>query len=516
MVLSETDFTKLIKQLMDPGCYPHPTGVISIEETHISWVILTGDYVYKIKKPVNFGFLDFSSEERRHHFCEEEVRLNRRLAPEIYLGVVPVCGSVDSPVVGDSDPKNGPVLTHAVRMRQFPSGLLLKDLASAGPLDEEVIRSLSTTIADFHLGTWKAPADSKYGTPEAVAGPIFGNFRQIRTMKGIGRYAGTLQPLESWAKDFIDSRTDTLRLRLHDGFIRDCHGDLHINNIIYWKNRAVAFDCLEFNPELRIIDVMSEVAFLLMDLIDHRNEEQGFEFLNQYLVRTGDYEGCELLPLYLSYRAMVRAKVASIQLAQHSEEPEKAAQLEEEFGEYLRLASRFAHESRSGITITFGISGSGKSTMAREYTRECRGIHLRSDVERKRLFGLGLLESSTEDQKEKMYHPDTTARIYDRLLDLSERITRAGFPVIVDATFLKKADRDRFRELSESLQIPFRILNCNVSAEQAEAWLEKRASEGGDPSEATVEVMRHQLRTMDPLTREESRFTAPVRHRGME
>ena len=508
--MKDSDFPILINSLKSGRAYPHDVGSIEVIETHISWVLLTGEFAYKIKKPVNFGFVDFGDEDKREKCCRLEVELNRRMAPQIYLGTICITGSPQNPVVHIGTEPDGEKLTHAVRMRQFPKGRLLNDLAKIGGVDISVAEDLATRIAVFHKRTEVAGRETIYGTPSAVKAPILANFEHLEKARSVADQFPELEKLRSWCSEFLEVNERTLADRKASGYIRDCHGDLHLNNILLLDGETVAFDCLEFNPGLRIIDVMSEVAFLLMDLIDHGLSAEGYHFLNSYLTLTGDYQGVQLLPLYLTYRSMVRAKVAAIQVSQHPDNGDSAQDLIRIALEYLKLAESFTSEKSPRIIITHGVSGSGKSTIAAKYAADSGAIHIRSDVERKRLFGISPEESTPEEMKKDVYSPESTKRVYELLCQYGQSITSAGFTVILDATFLRKYQRDQIRKLAAEIDIPFQIMHCAISREEARDRVRQRQAAGGDPSEAGVDVLEAQLASMEPLTDEERNFVLPL------
>ena len=272
---------------MRPGCYDHPVSDIQLIETHISWIILTGDFAYKIKKPVNLGFLDFSTLDKRRFCCEEELRLNRRLAAAIYLDVVPVTGEPARPELCGT----GRAIEYAVKMVQFPQPAQLDRMLANGELENRHIDALAALVAEFHQSIEVAPEASEFGDPERVYGPVAENFRQIRQQPGSDRNDARLAELERWSKTTFDTLTDVFTQRKKDGFIRECHGDMHLRNLVWFEGAPLAFDCLEFNPALRWIDTLSEVAFLVMDLQDRQQPQFAQRFLNAYLERCGDYQG---------------------------------------------------------------------------------------------------------------------------------------------------------------------------------------------------------------------------------
>ncbi|MGZ5017019.1 MAG: AAA family ATPase, partial [Methylobacter sp.] len=282
----------------------------NIIETHISWVLLTGQYVYKIKKPVNFGFLDFSTLEKRRFCCNEELRLNRRLASELYLEVVPVTGTPDRPQLGGTDT----AIEYAVKMTRFPSGQLLNEYAKLGQLNAETIDQLADSIAGFHEAVERTDESSPYGDSVNIKHWFDENFDHIRPLLATDIQKQQLQNIQQWGDCEWRSLADLMQRRKRQGYVRECHGDLHLGNITLINDKVIPFDCIEFNPMLRWIDVISEVAFLFIDLLHFGYEHYAYRFLNRYLQYTGDYEGLVLLRYYLVYRALVRAKVALLRM----------------------------------------------------------------------------------------------------------------------------------------------------------------------------------------------------------
>jgi aminoglycoside phosphotransferase family enzyme len=278
----------LISALQNKEAYDHPVDNISLRETHISWVLLTGHYAYKIKKPVDFGFLDFSTLEKRKYYCEEEVRLNGRLAPQLYLGVVPVCGNISSPRINGQ----GPILEYAVKMRQFDTTKEFDVLLASGKLTKEHMNETARVLADFHANIAIADIQSSFGTPEAIQQPALENFEQINQLGedwlSQHQLKKPLAQLHQWANKKYYQLENTLQERKKNDFIRECHGDLHLRNIVIYENKVTPFDGIEFNPNLRWIDVMSELAFLLMDIEDHNRFDLSRRLLNNYLGITGE------------------------------------------------------------------------------------------------------------------------------------------------------------------------------------------------------------------------------------
>ncbi len=475
-------------------------------ETHISWVILTGDYAYKLKKPLNLGFLDFSTLERRHFFCEEELRLNRRLAPDLYLEVVPVTGSIEAPRLGGP----GPVIEYAVKMRQFDDAQRLDRVLARGGLDAAQVDALARRVAAFHAGLPPAAADSGFGGADNVAFYARQNFEQIRPRLAAGADLDALARLEAWTEGEFAVRREAFAARRRDGFVRECHGDLHLGNMVLIAGEPVVFDCIEFNPELRWIDVASEVAFAVMDLEDRGRPDLAGRFLNACLEAGGDYAGLAVLRFYLVYRALVRAKVAAIRLGQPElPEPERAAALAQ-CREYLALALRFTALARPWLAITRGLSGSGKTTLTLPAVEALGAVRIRSDVERKRLFGLAPGARTSSAPGEGIYSRAAGERTYARLAELAESVLRSGFSVIVDATFLERERREAFRALAGRCGAPFAILDFRAPDSALESRVAAREAAGRDASEAGVAVLRRQREAMEPLATDEQGVAIPV------
>ncbi len=486
---------ELIAGLLRPDAYPHPAPAPRLIETHISWVILAGDYAYKLKKPLDLGFLDFSSLDKRRFCCAEEIRLNRRLAPEIYLEVVAVTGSPQNPRVAGA----GPVLEWAVKMRAFPADATLD---REPEVSDAQIDAIADRVATFHDQAQAAAADSPHGLPEQVAAPVAANFAHLRTIlpKDAGM-AATIDRIEAW------SRREGERLRAHfaarkaGGCIRECHGDLHLGNIAWVAERPLIFDAIEFNAGLRCIDVINEIAFLTMDLHHRARPDLAWRGLNRYLEHTGDYAGLAALPYYQVYRAMVRAKVAAILASQHGDDACRA-----DFSEslrYLDLAERLAQSRRPFVVLMHGVSGSGKTWHSQHLLEALGAIRLRSDVERKRLFGLPALASSAEVPG-GIYSREAGERTLAKLLQMTRGLLGEGFPVIVDATFIRRDWRQAFAGLAEELRVPWFIAAADAPPEILRQRVTGRTLAGTDASEAGLEVLESQLAAREPFTPEEA------------
>ncbi|BCX88844.1 conserved hypothetical protein [Methylomarinovum tepidoasis] len=492
----------LIRALLNPAVYPHPTENLRYRETHISWVILTGPYAYKLKKPVDFGFLDFSTLEKRRFYCHEELRLNRRLAPQLYLAVVTVTGTPQAPRLdGDGEP-----LEYAVKMRQFADRDLLSRMAEEGRLRESHLETLAARIARFHESVARASAGDPYGEPQTIQSAALQNFQSIDARALDPARATRLDALRRWTEAAFERLASCMARRKRDGWVRECHGDLHLGNIVLWQGEPLPFDCIEFNPQLRWIDVISEIAFTVMDLAARGRRPLGFLFLNDWLSLTGDYDGVRLLRYYLIYRAMVRAKIAWLSARQH---PKDRRSLDE-CARYLDLAEDFRQSRRPLLLVTHGFSGSGKSYASRRLATRLGAIHLRSDVERKRLAGLPAGARTDAGLERGIYEADFTRRTYAKLLRDAETILAAGWPVIVDATFLRREYRRWFQALAERLHVPWRLLDFQADETVLRARIEQRLRQRRDPSEADLQVLAYQQQHHQPLNAEERARAVPI------
>jgi aminoglycoside phosphotransferase family enzyme/predicted kinase len=485
----------LIQSLQSEAVFDHPVDSIEVLETHISWVILAGDYAYKFKKAVNFGFLDFSTLEKRHFYCQEELRLNHRFAPLLYLDVVSITGSVAQPVINGE----GESLEFAVKMRRFPQDCLLGVLAAGRHLLPGHVDEIAALLAGIHDTIDRAGEESDFGRSDGIHHWVQDNFSQIRAALQPGASTPKLDRLENWCQQEFSTVRTQLELRRKEGFIRECHGDLHLGNLALVDGRITPFDCIEFNPQLRWIDVMSEAAFLMMDLLDRGYAGLAYRFLNGYLRRTGDYAGLPLLRYYLVYRALVRAKVAALRLAQSAGRAGGSAEARREFDGYISLAANWAVAPVPCMLIMHGVSGSGKSWYASRLAEELGAIQLRSDIERKRLYGYHADADTGSDVQAGIYSQAASERTYAQLARLASSVIAGGLNVIVDAAFLKLDERQRFQHLAQSCGVPFVILHLEADEPTLVARIARRRELGNDPSEAGVDVLKTQLATQEPL-----------------
>ena len=492
-------YPPLIEGLLNHLNDPIPSGSLppEIHETHISWVLLAGDIAYKIKKPVNFGFVDFSSLALRKQACEEEIRINQRYSPEIYIEVATITGTASEPVIGGK----GPILEFAVKMRRFPTDQTFDRMAATGKLLPEHLQGLASVVARFHLQSPAVRGALARTRLERANDFVEANFDTITAhIHHVGKSEAVLM-LHAWTVRERAKLTDLLHERSSQGFIRECHGDLHLGNIVLLNGRACLFDGIEFNEDLRWIDTLSEIAFTLMDLEEHGLQHLGYLLLNRYLEITGDYAGLPLLDYYRLYRAMVRAKVAIIQSTQ--EIPAKQRRIQQDIGDrYIRYGLRLAERKTPSLIIMHGLSGSGKSFLASQLAGALPAIVIRSDIERKRLFA----EQGSTGMGD-LYNRSTSQLTYQRLFEFSRRILGSGHSVILDATFLRIDDRVKARKLAEECNSGFLILECEAPVELLISRIGAREAEGNDPSDADAAVLQLQMNSLEPPSVSEKALT---------
>lgn len=498
---AEENGASLLATLRNPAPYPHLVRRVELVQTHISWVLLTGSYAYKIKKPVNLGFLDFTTLAARRHFCEEELRINRRLAPELYLDVVPIAGTAQHPLVGG----DGTPIEYAVKMKEFAQSALLDNAVARGEVSTGTIEALARKIAGFHAALAPQAPGSGYDASASVLTPAVENFDQIRPLLEAPADIAALNKIRAWTLHEFKTKAAHFNQRQAQGCVRECHGDLHLGNIVLLDGVAVPFDGLEFNSGLRWIDTIDEAAFLTMDFEAHGRRDLAYAFLSAYLEAGGDYAGIAQLPFYLVYRAMVRAKVNLIRALQPDLTPAQREHATAAYRRYVALAAAHTRLSRGAVIIMHGYSGSGKTTLARELLAALGAVRVRSDVERKRLHGLHALTHVPAAHGDGIYAEDETTRAYARLLAHAKSVAGAGFPVIVDATFLRIAHRAAFHALALALGVPFAIVHVEAAPAELRMRLAARAVNGTDASDATLHVLDAQIRDCDELTGEELR-----------
>lgn len=498
--MSDSELPLLIQQMLQPGFYPHPVvEPIQLIQTHASYVLLTGDRAYKLKKPVNFGFLDYSTLKKRQYFCSEELRLNQRGAPDLYLDVVPIFQTKTEFNLSS----RGEPVEYAVQMRQFPQENLFSSLFGCRKLSVELLEELGKVVANFHTQATSTPYIRSFGSVNRIRAAFDDNYQQTEKYIGGPQTQSQLEATRQYTDRFFDQHQDLFASRIQTHRIRECHGDLHLRNICLWQDKIQLFDCIEFSEIFRFVDVMYDVAFTVMDLEAGPNSTLANTFLNTYIEQTADWEGLQLLPLYCSRQAYVRAKVTSFLLDNPMMAATARTATEAMAARYYQLAWQYTKPRQGRLLLMAGLSGSGKSTVARILARSLGAIHIRSDAVRKHLAGIPL-ESKGDA---KIYSPAMGNRTYDRLLQLGILLAIQGFPVILDAKYDRRALRLTVAEQAKAQRIPFHICHCTAPSGVLADRLQQRQD---DISDATADLLARQQAGWESFTEVEQGYVKTV------
>ena len=489
------DLPPLIRALLVPTRYGEGVTEVDLVQTHISWIVLAGPYAYKIKKPVKLPFLDFSTLEQRKLNCENELRLNRRFSPDLYLGVLGIFNTPQAPMWQG----NGAPIEYAVKMRRFAQSARLDRLCATDALLPTHVAELARAVVKFHQSAAIAAPLSGWGSAASVRQQALQNFSDLRTLLQAPHERAQLQALEQWTEQQHRGLAPLMAARQQAGFVRECHGDLHLANVVLIDQRLTIFDCIEFSDALRWIDVASELSFTYMDLLAHDKPGLASWFINEALSHSGDYACAPLLRYYAVYRALVRAKIALLQTGPGDNPTAQATAL-------LNLAQRLIDGQAPTLIITHGVSGSGKTTATTQLLQQdpqAQTLRIRLDVERKRLFGLGEQQVSGSDLNTGIYSAQASATSYDHVLALTKTLLQSKWSVIVDGTFLQRAQRDCFRTVAGVTGAHFSILAPHAQLQELRRRVQERQTHGQDASEANVDVLLQQLHFAEPLTPDE-------------
>ena len=489
-----------LQALLSTRAYPHPVGAVQLIETHVSWVLLTGEYAYKIKRPLQHSFVDQRALERRRFLCHEEVRLNRRFAPELYLGVCVIAAHRGKALVEG----HGPVIEYAVKMCQFLRGDELDQLLETKRLEPIDLEAFGCELAQIHARLSVAQPGEDAGHPNAQVTLILGNLKECARAGNALGWTFDLHPLLAALEALLGSTLQLRLQRLANGRVRECHGDLHAGNIVRCGSRLLAFDCLEFDPRLRWIDVADEIAFLLADLEARQRSLHAQAFLAGYLTESGDYQACALHPLFRAHRALVRAKITALSAAQPRTVSVDISVARSLYESYVDAARRAVAPKRPILVLMCGLSGSGKTWLAQRLAPALAAVHVRSDIERKRLAGLPAMDRTDSPVGEGLYSPDASQRVYGRLAECAADTLRGGYTTIVDATFGRAEDRSCFRDLAKRFGVLSCVVYCRAPRQVLQARIAERQRRQQDPSEADLAV----------LTWQEERFDPPEPHEG--
>lgn len=468
----------LIEKLSQPQAYPHPVDRVVVIQTHISVVFLAGEYAYKVRKPVRLGFVDFSTLDRRRHDCDEEVRLNRRLAADVYLGVVGIGETVDGLRVDGPEP----AVEWAVQMRRLPVGVTLLDRLIRGELTAADVERVAEFVAAFHRRAEGGPAVAEFGRLEVVAANARANFTEAEPEVGTTVERGVFTRLRDLTEHHLTALAPLVERRATRGVPRDGHGDLHLDHLYLLPDRPpphdlIAIDCVEFDQRFRAADPVADAAFLVMDLAFRGRRDLARAFAEAYFRATGDDEGRQLLPFYAAYRAVVRGKVEGLTLRE-PEVPEAVREANRALarGHWLLALGKLEPPSRRPVLVLVaGLPGTGKSTLARSLSAGGFAV-LRSDVVRRELFP----HAAAAEPGEGVYAPANVARVYAECLRRAEAVLAGGGRLIVDANFRDKSTRQPFADLANRLGVPRLLVVCVADADQVRQRLAARTGDASD------------------------------------
>ncbi|GBD11080.1 hypothetical protein HRbin23_00731 [bacterium HR23] len=490
--------SSLVQDLLRPEAYPEgerPTQV-ELVETHISWLFLTGRYVYKVKKPVDFGFLDFTTLEKRQHFCHEEVRLNRRLSPSVYLGVVEVRWDGSRHTIEGE----GQTVDYAVKMLQLPRERTLSALLKAGTVSQDDIRRIARRIAEFHAQAETSDAITRTGGLETVRHNIQENFLQTERYQGVTITPEAYDLLRAYSEAFLEVHAPLFAQRQAQGRIRDGHGDLHAGQI-YLVDGVLFLDCIEFNERFRWADVCADLAFLAMDLDYHGRPDLSRTLVEEYCRVSGDRGLLALLDFYKGYRAYVRGKVESFRLDEPSLSAQERMATLQRSARYFALAVQYARILRGpALVLVAGMIGTGKSTLARHLAERLQGEVISSDVVRKTLAGIPPTEHRYEPWGAGIYSADMDRRTYQTMFQQARSLLERGKVVILDASFRSSQHRQEALDLAREKGVPFFVVETTAPEEVVRERLQRRQERQEGPSDARLNLLPAFREHFEPLT----------------
>jgi uncharacterized protein len=486
-----------IEALLSPSAYPYPVERVDLVQTHISYVFLAGEFVYKVKKPVDMGFLDYSTLEKRRFYCQEEVRLNRRLCPEAYLGVVTINAS-DGTIRLEG--AHGEVVEYAVKMKRLPQERMMERLLDEGVVTGEMLERLTGILASFHNEAETNEFIESFGGLKSISTNWQENFEQ--TEPYIERTISRQQweAVRAYVDRFLAEETWLLATRIQDGRIRDCHGDLR-SNAVCFEDGICVFDCIEFNERFRYADVASDVAFLAMDVDFRGRPALSDEMVGLYLAQSLDSTLPLVLHFYKCYRAFVRGKVDGFQLDQPEIPHDQREAAANAAKRYFDLAERYASRPAPPVLIAMvGVTGSGKSYLAHALASRLGAVVISSDVTRKKLAGLDPKQPQAEPIDLGIYAPEMTARTYNEMLRQAAPFLARGKAVILDASYLRREMRDGARDLAKQADVRFLGVECLAGESLVAERLQRRRSAVWSPSDGRWEVYQAQLERAEPLS----------------
>ncbi len=478
----------IVSFLSNPKSYNHTVDTVTVVQTHISYVFIAKPYVYKLKKPVDFGFLNFVSLEDRKFYTFEEYRLNSRISPEIYVGVVAIVKEGNSfRLVEDGLHNDSDVVAYCVKMKYIDDAYSLKNLLKQG-IGNQLLSLIAQKIYTFHKNADNTEGLQGFGGINEISKNTLENFDQIEKYIGVAVSKNDYTFMRTWTEDFINKHQEFFKNRNEQGFVRDCHGDLHCEHIYYKDDSIIILDCIEFNKRFRYIDTISDIAFLLMDLDINGNIADSNRLCAHYIQLSGDYDGVLLLPFYKAYRAMVRAKINSFQSDNEGITHQERDEYIQKASHYFQLAKRYMQQNTRGVvSIVFGNIGSGKSTIAMELASLTGGVVINSDAVRKKLAGLDVFDKARSKAGEGIYTFEMTEKVYEIMKQKALAIAHAGMSVILDGTFYSKEIRRNFHRFLKEKGIDVQFVYAQCPEKELIRRIERREKDASI-SDADVEI----------------------------
>lgn len=492
--MASTALPPLVAALQDPALYPHRPAAVELVQTHISYVFLAGDAVYKVKKPVRFAFLDFSTLARRRHFCLEEVRLNRRLAGDTYRGVVAIVRRGDNFAFADEAAADA--VEYAVHMRRLPADRMLPTLLAQGAVEAELIDRIAARLVRFHAEADAGAEVARGGEPAVIAKFMDDDFGEVVALHGDTISAADDEAIQRWCHGFLATHDALLRRRIAAGRIRDGHGDLHAEHICCLEPEPLIFDCIEFNPAFRHRDVAAEIAFLAMDLTCLGHPELAARLVERYAAAAGDDEMLRLIPFYACHRAYIRGKIESLTCRAAEVDAAGRAAARQRALDHFALSYRYTWSDAPALVVVGGLSGTGKSTLAAALARRTGYQHVNSDRTRKRLAGV----APTDRPGAALYTPQRSAQTYAAMYRAAAEALARGAGAILDGTFQRRVDRDAARAVAQRAGVPLLLVECVADDDEVRRRLAARGARGDDPSDADWAVYQRQRANHEPFS----------------
>jgi uncharacterized protein len=489
-----------LRALLTPAAYPHPVANIELLETTLSWVLVTGERTYKLKRPVCYPFVDQRRLEDRRRLCHEELRLNRRFAPQLYLEVCPITLAEGGARIGGA----GAPIEYGVVMRTFDRRDQLDQLVLSQRLCAGEVERFGGWLARAHEQLPKTVPTATLGRPAAVAAAIARNAAECLAASAVFNTGLQVSRLAERLAREVEVRQTALSIRAETGCLRECHADLHLSNLVRLNGALLAFDCLEFDPQLRWIDTAQDVAFLCADLQGYEEPKLAAQFLNAYLAGSGDYNASVVLPLYIADRALVRAKVMAMQAGLSGGQQARGGELLRlRHQRYLNVAERSLEPHSPRCHMMMGLPGSGKSWLAVRLASDLAAVVIRSDLERKRLAGLDPLAASHSPPAAGIYGVRETDLVYERLARCALEVLSGRRNVILDANFGKRRHRQMIADLCRRMGVPLTVVRCEAPGTVLQQRIVARSGAAQDPSEADLSILELQSAEQELIARDE-------------